>query len=630
MEEYIFDSWKELMTEFRQSVQKDLEEIHAQKQAVQQMKAEIFRRMDSGRYYRDPDRIVISAPQIVIGNVDYSGDLIGGTGSVIVKGSNLSFEGVGNDGQVVTRAPKIRQTAVNPGIDGQENVVCNTSEVVTQACGIVIQSNNATDVFSQGPATLDGRGGIRIHADQSLQLSATNSCERRKNQIENKVTALEMQIEAMEQDADGKQKSVEKCLNAMKELLDHEDKLNREGDFAVRQNTKGIDFIHEAIDKLLPTLYQETTGFLRTISALAEANRMKTALNKEKESIPEEESFKEGCTNAQMSIVGEQINMATLDGDGYLHTNVESGVNIRTSQMDINMTDAHSKLVKDSSLSVTTENVMLSSLDASNDAKEYEAKGSFRVFSKDIELSSMDYRMSDEYPQLIEKNLTKDGNIMMRAKTVTVSAGNPKDMDYDKDGKLAKGELNAEGDVYVLAKNINVESIDYEVKEGKFTLKDQTKDSGISLHTENLSMLSADKDGKATGSVTTNAKAITMKSMDIDKDSHADKSLAAGSSMTLVSEGMNVGAISKEIKSKKIQTTSEEVGITADKTLEAQQGDGKVVHKLEGGKVSMKADSYTVEASKMDVKADLSAPKAVINDLQVKTHLKSMNIEDGM
>ena len=51
MADYIFDSWKQLMTDFRQSVQKDLEEIHTQKQAVQQMKAEIFSRMDSGRYY---------------------------------------------------------------------------------------------------------------------------------------------------------------------------------------------------------------------------------------------------------------------------------------------------------------------------------------------------------------------------------------------------------------------------------------------------------------------------------------------------------------------------------------------------------------------------------------------------
>ena len=118
MADYIFDSWKQLMTDFRQSVQKDLEEIHTQKQAVQQMKAEIFSRMDSGRYYRDPERIVISAPEIVIGNVDYSGDLIDGGGKVIVKGNNLSLEGVGSEGQVVTRAPRIRQTAVNPGIDG--------------------------------------------------------------------------------------------------------------------------------------------------------------------------------------------------------------------------------------------------------------------------------------------------------------------------------------------------------------------------------------------------------------------------------------------------------------------------------------------------------------------------------
>ena len=630
MEEYIFDSWKELMTEFRQSVEKDLEEIHAQKQAVQQMKAEIFRRMDSGRYYRDEERIVISAPQIVIGNVDYSGDLMGGTGEVIVKGSRLSLEGVGNDGQVVTRAPSIRQSAVNPGIDGQENVVCATSEVVTQACGITIQSHNATDVFSQGAAAPDGRGGIRIHADQSLQLSAASSCERRKHQIENKVTLLESQIGTMETEADGQMKRVEKCLNAMRELLDHEDRLNGESDFSVRQNTKGIDFVHEAIDQLLPTLYQETRGFIRTISALAEANRMKKALNAEKEAMTDEETYKESCTNAQMNIVGEQINMATLDGDGYLHTNVEAGVNIRTAQMDINMTDAYSKLVEGGRLNVTAENVSLQTLEGDDDGKLYEAKGSVKVVSKDIELSAMDYRMSEEYPQLIENNLTEEGSIMMRAKKVTMSGGNPKDMDYDKDGNLAKGALNAEGEVYVLAKNINVESIDYEVKDGAFEMIDQTKDSGISLRTENLAMLSADKDGKATGSVITNAKAITVKSMDVDKDSLADQKLAADGTMTLAAEEMNLGTPAKETRSKKIQATAEEVGIAADKTLEAQQGDGKATVKLEGGNVKAKAGTYTIEGSKVDIKADVTAPKAMIDDLQAKRHLKSPNIEDGM
>ena len=69
---YIFDDWKALLENFQSSVEKDLEEIHQQKSEVQQIKADIFNRLDNGLYYRDDKRIVISAPEIVIGNVDKS------------------------------------------------------------------------------------------------------------------------------------------------------------------------------------------------------------------------------------------------------------------------------------------------------------------------------------------------------------------------------------------------------------------------------------------------------------------------------------------------------------------------------------------------------------------------------
>ena len=635
MADYIFDSWKKLMTDFRQSVQKDLEEIHAQKQAVQQMKSEIFSRMDGGRYYRDPERIVISAPEIVIGNVDYSGDLMGGASSVIVKGNALAFDGVGNDGQVVTRASRIRQTAVNPGIDGQENVVCSTSEIVNQACGIVIQSNNSSEAFSQGPAEVDGRGGIRIHADQSLQFSASSSCERRKEMIEKRVQSLNTRIKDMENEADNKMKSVEKCLKAMKELLDREDQLNQEDNFSVRQNTKGIEFVHDTIDKLLPALYQETLSFIRTVSALAEANRTKTALETEKKGMPEEKTFRQGATNAQMNLVAEQINLATLDGDNYLHTNPEAGVNIRTPQMDINMTDAYNKLIKGGSLNVTAENVMMSSLEATDDAKEYEAKGSFNVYSKDIQLISMDFKKTDDYTNLVEKNLTKNGSVLVTANKVQVSTCNPKDIKYDSNGKKTSGEYNAEGDVIFNTKNLMVESVDYKVSNGELKMKAQTANSSVSVRTEYTSFLSADAEGKATGSFTANAKAVGIKSMDVDKNSLKDSALAQGSSMTLVSEKMYVGSKSDKEKSKKVQVVSEEIGAFADNTFEAQQGNGKAVVQLDGGKTSVGGDKTQVYGettinAKTEIKNELKAPKATIDHIEVKSSFKSPNISDGV
>ena len=121
---YIFDDWKKLLENFQSSVEK-------QKSEVQQIKADLIQRFEKGHYYRDDDTVIISAPNIVIGNVDKNGDLLsGGIGNVTIKGSNVALEGVGDGGSVVTRASSIRQTAVDPGVDGVENVVRSTSEIV--------------------------------------------------------------------------------------------------------------------------------------------------------------------------------------------------------------------------------------------------------------------------------------------------------------------------------------------------------------------------------------------------------------------------------------------------------------------------------------------------------------------
>ena len=102
---YIFDDWKKLLENFQSSVEKDLEEIHQQKSEVQQIKADLIQRFEKGHYYRDDDTVIISAPNIVIGNVDKNGDLLsGGIGNVIIKGSGVALEGVGDGGSVVTRA----------------------------------------------------------------------------------------------------------------------------------------------------------------------------------------------------------------------------------------------------------------------------------------------------------------------------------------------------------------------------------------------------------------------------------------------------------------------------------------------------------------------------------------------
>ena len=192
---YIFEEWKTLLEKFQKCVDQGVEEMHQQKAEVQQIKNDIFNRLDSGNIIRDDRRIVLSAPEIIIGNVDKSGTLTGEIGSVIVRGHRLSL------------------------IDGRENVVGGTSQIVSQACSIMLHSSNATDAFSQVPAD-PGNGGISIHADSQLNIEAAVSAEQRKKQIENTLKVLDKQSGDLKSNMTAQKSAVDKFISEMVKLVE--------------------------------------------------------------------------------------------------------------------------------------------------------------------------------------------------------------------------------------------------------------------------------------------------------------------------------------------------------------------------------------------------------------------------
>ena len=628
---YIYDDWKKMLESFQNCVEQDLEEIHKHKAEVQQMKTDIFNKMGSGLFYHDDSRIVISAPEIVIGNVDKTGDLQG-YGRIVIKGNEISQEGVGHNGQIVSRAPSIRQLAVDPGIDGLENVVCDTSEIVSQATDIMLHSSDAKDAFSQTPL-LAGKGGIRIHADNSLALEAAVSADGRKKSIENETKALSTQASELKKQIDAQKKSIDSYFKQLSNLLEIEEKLNVSNNYLSRVSLKDIQSVHDQMDAIMPSLYRTTADFIHTVSLLAEVNRKKKALDAEKEDIKTGDDFKKNFTGASMTVVAEHINVATADGDGNLHTNTGAGISIQTPRFGVSLSDATGKLVEDGAFTVNAQNISLTSVNVTDDGKELPTVGRVDIMSKEINMTAIDYQADDK--GIKEKELTADSKISMTAKTIEVATTNPKDIEHDDKGKLTKGEYTAEGDVIFRSKTFTVESLDYEVKDGKLETKALTKDGKVSVRAEKTAFLAADADGKATGSISMNAKAIDVKSMDVDKEKLTDDKLAEGSSMTIVSEKMYVGAKSKDIKSKKLQAVSEEMGLFADKTFEVQQDDGKAVVQLDGGNASVggsKTQVYgdTTINGKTDIKGDMTAPKATIDNLEAKTSFKSQNISDGI
>ena len=600
---------------------------------MQQIKTDIFNKVESGLFYHDQKRIVISAPEIIIGNVDKSGTLQGGMGKVIIKGSEVGLEGVGETGQIINRAPSIRQLAVDPGIDGLENVVCETSQVISQACEITLHSSDAKDAFSQVPVSA-GKGGVSIHADKSLNFEAAVSAEERKAQIEAVVKELKAQGDDLKKQVAAQKKNVDDCFKKMSELLDEENKLNKDDAFLGRVSVRDISEIHEEMEDIMPALYQSTQSFIHLVAQLAEVNRKKKALETEKDEIKTGDDFKKNTTGASMKIKAESISMETVDGDGNLHTNAEAGISVRTPKFGMSMKDDQGTLVENGGLAVFAQNIELDTTNPSKDRKEQPVVGKVNIKAKDINLEAIDYKLGDK-KSLVEKELTSDSKITMTAKTIEVATTNPKDIERDDKGQITKGEYTAEGDVIFKSKNFTVESLDYEVKDGKLATKALTKDGSVSVRAEKTNFLAADAEGKSAGSFSVNAKTVDVKSMNVDKEKLTDDKLAEGSTMTLVSEKMYVGAKSKDVKSKKFQAVSEEMGMFADKTFEAQQGDGKAVVQLDGGNAAVggsKTDIFgpTTINDKAEVKGEVKAPKVSADSVEAKSALKSPNISDGM
>ena len=567
--DYTFKDWKQLLDDFSQSVGKDLDEIRRCKAEVQQLKADIISEVTRGRYVRDEERIILSAPEIIIGNVDASGCLfVDGGSTITLRANNIHEDAVGSTASIVSRAASIRHIAVDPGSDGNEAVVGQISEVISQARSVVLQSNDAKDVFPDEAAGTTS-GGIYIHADKHLELEATQSSELKTEQLQDRIDDLEANKSDLKKATDNQKKDVDKIFDDIQKLMEAVEDLRGDDEADVRGNVIDIKEVNDQISLLAPVLYNAVDEYIDKVSALAETTRQLTSLKDQKSQIVTGDNFKNKSTRTGITMRGEQIGIISTDGDGNLRDNDSAGVKILANKVSIN-------------------------------AQEKDG-------------------------QLKEK-----GEVRINAKTIGLSTANTK---MKEDAK--NGDVTAEGDIIVTSKTFTIEGVDREIKDNKPEEKALTKDSKLSIRMEKTDISATDTEGKATGSISLNSKALQVKAMDVDKDKRTDNKLASGSTMLLLAEKMYVGAKDKDNKSKKLQAVSDEIGLFGDKTLEAQQDNGKAVLQLAGGNAAIsgsKTQLYgaTTINGKTEVKDELKAPKATIDNLEAKTSFKSSNISDGI
>jgi hypothetical protein len=638
--DYIFEEWEKKLSTFESSVEKDLAEIRKCKAEMQQMKLDVVAELQKGRYVRDTQRLVLSAPEIIIGNVDRSGTLFAGGSKVIVRGTQVGVEGAGEGGRLDLRAPSIREIAEDPGTDGREHVVGSLSEVVSQARNIIIQSDDAEGAFS-APAVPTGGSGVRIHADKTIDVHAAMTAESREERLDSLISETEKQKDYLKEQADAHKSSFNDLKKEMGELIEKRDKLSEDYD-NVRTNYQEIRKASEEIEVLSMSITEETYAYSEILALLAEANRRLKCFKDEKSKIRKGDDFKNNPTGASVNITGENINLTSADGEHNLRDNKESGVTIAANTVGIISLDSEGALNKEGRVSVVAKNIEMATAGTADlkfddegklEKGTFAAEGDFKLTSKNITIEGVDYEVADK--KYKEKQLTDDSKIKLRAKTIEVSTENSANVEVDEEGKLTKANYTSEGDIIVRSKTFTMESVDTDIENGEAKEKALTAEGKVAVRAEKMDLSATDTEGKATGSVSINAKAVSVKSMDVEKEKRTDDKLAEGSTMTIVSEKMYMGAKSKDVKSKKVQVMSEEIGAFADKTLEIQQDEGKALVQLDGGNASMggsKAEIYgeTTINGKTEVKDELKAPKATIDNIEAKSSFKSPNIQDGM
>lgn len=628
----IFDDWKSALQDLQDCVEKDLEEIRKQKAEVQQIKIDIFNRLAEGKYFRDDKRIVISAPEIIIGDVDKSGTLWGDGGAVVVRGGNVSLEGTGETGTVTSRAPFISQIAVDPGPDGVEEVVWPNSQVVSQARNIVLQSNESNGYFSEAP--VPGGAGVRIHADDTIEISATKSVENRGKSISDKLSDLKSAKSDLNSEASAKMKQVNSIISDVEDILKSEEDL-KDGELDIRSNLVDLVELQNQYEGMIPALYNAVTNCIDTLSRLAETNRRITALEAEQTDVDNAKSeFTDKTTGTRLTVNAEQMLFSSVDGDGNIRTNDESSIHMQARHMSADTLNVDGTLIEDSSISFNTESLSISTAntemtDETNGSVT--SGGSVFIETKDFSVVAVDYDIKDG--ELEEKDQASESSVSIRAENIDL-------LSQDKDG-------NTTGQFSVNAADTKFGSIDKDKNTtGTFTVqaqnmalsstdKDKNATGQFTLVTELASVAAIDKEGKAMGQISLDAKDVYVKATDVDAEKLTDNNMAEGSSLTLLAEKMYIGRTDADNQAKELLVSADKTGIYGKTTAEMQQGEAKAVVQLDGGNVALcgsKAEFYgdnTING-KSDFKGDTTMTKLTADNVEAKTSFKSKNISDGI
>jgi len=641
MADRIYQEWETRLKSLLDSVEKELAEVRKQKEALFNLNTDANNTIE-GRLIHDDRRLILSAPEIVIGNVNMGGMLNPNGGcTIIIRGNQVALEGVGDTGSVAIRAPKISEVAENPGTDGTEHTVESVSQVVIQGREVTVDTSD----IPAGGAFLDamtvaGGSGIALQADKRLSIKAASSKTTVTKRLEDKIKNLKAAKETLKKNAQSDFNGFKDQGKELSQLNDDRDKLRMMEEDELATNYHAIDDLNVLIDDLSPQMANELYRQSKSLSELAELNRQEKFFTKMKEDISKtsDDDFKTKSAKSSMSITTENLSILAADGDGNLRTDDCSGISIYANQMKVEgCFDNKGSLDKGNRLTVNMKTIDLSTAGKNSIEKEEDgtlktaklpAEGDVVITSKNITLQSINAEVADK--KYKDTGLVEGGSINIRSKSIGLSNVNTTDVEADDQGKVTKATYKPEGEILLFSNNVQISGMESKLDGGKIEETALAKDSIFSVRSQNMSLSAADHQGNAAGQATINAKTVTVSAINVDPKSKKFKEAAPGGSIGIYAEKDTVVA-KKDLaihgEETAQLTSTKKLLLNGKETTEVKQDDKNLLT-LSGGNTELSGGKITVSGD-TTVKA-LTSPLVSAEKLEVKSALKTANIQDGV
>ncbi|MCF2658488.1 hypothetical protein JQM83_04710 [Parabacteroides distasonis] len=443
--------WEERLNNFKQALDKELQEIQQCKAELAEIQKEVQESLSGIRYIREEGRLVLSAPEIVIGDVDPLGVLGPRYSKVIIRGNEVKVEGTS---RILNRAPEIHSLAEHPGRDGQESTLPYHSEIVQVARNVLVNGVSDAEVINPN-RDMVSQPGVAITSRGSIDVNASVSCEYESQQLDQAIQSLKNQkCQTDKQIAD-----IEKEVKAASMELDLLLKLPdvNVSDTLVRVNYLDISELHEEYNQKVKRMCEKCMAYYSALATQADTNLRIAALEKQKETVEgRKANFEEQTTGSSIYLQSELIRLETRDGDNQTRTNPEAGFFVNSSHISLTSYMDDWKTIEESYLYVGTQKATISTQnynysDPQKGEGEVVTEGEVNILSKTVRVQAVDADLKEFEPT--EKALTPESQLTVRMEQTQVQA-------TDTGGK-------ATGLIDMNAKNLRLKSMDVDKESGE-------------------------------------------------------------------------------------------------------------------------------------------------------------------